>query len=132
MKKVMVFGTFNILHPGHLNFFRQAKKFGDKLYVVLARDCTVKKIKKYSPFNEIERKQKLMKLPMVDEVILGHISDKMNAIKTINPDVICLGYDQKYFINELEAFLEQEEMDLIIIKLKPYKEEIYKSSKLSN
>ena len=45
MTKVMVFGTFDYLHEGHKDFFRQAKQYGDELVVVVARDETVKQIK---------------------------------------------------------------------------------------
>jgi FAD synthetase len=130
MKKVMVFGTFNIIHPGHLNLFRQAKKFGDKLYVVLSRNETVRKLKNYNPLDEIDRVSKLKKIPIVDEVVLGHSEDPLDAIKNIKPDIICLGYDQEFFVKELEAFIEQENIDIIIVRLKPYKKETYKSSKL--
>ncbi|MBU0625913.1 adenylyltransferase/cytidyltransferase family protein [Patescibacteria group bacterium] len=44
-KKVMLFGTFDILHPGHEYVFSQAKNYGDCVMVVLARDVTVKKVK---------------------------------------------------------------------------------------
>ena len=53
-KKVMVFGTFDIFHKGHENFLKQAKKLGDCLTVVVARDETVLKFK--LPFLEITRK----------------------------------------------------------------------------
>ena len=43
MKKVIVFGTFDILHQGHLDFFRQAKQYGDYLIVAVAHDENVKK-----------------------------------------------------------------------------------------
>ena len=45
MKKVILFGTFDIFHKGHKNFLEQAQEFGDYLIVVIARDKTVKKIK---------------------------------------------------------------------------------------
>ena len=41
-KKVICFGTFDILHLGHVNFFKQAKSLGDELVVVIARDVNVK------------------------------------------------------------------------------------------
>lgn len=125
----MLFGTFNILHPGHLSLFRQAKMFGDELFVVLARNHTVKQLKNYNPVDELVRRSKLLQLPMIDNVILGHSEDRMDAIKTIQPDVICLGYDQEFFITELEAFLDQEGIDSIVTRLSPYREEMYKSSK---
>ena len=49
MTKVMVFGTFDPLHPGHVDFFRQAKQHGDELVVVVALDSTVEKTKGRKP-----------------------------------------------------------------------------------
>jgi FAD synthetase len=129
MKKVMLFGTFNIIHPGHLNVFRQAKKFGDKLIVVLARDETVTRLKNYNPHTEIERRHKLLQLSMVDEVILGDFVDKMKPIKDFKPDVICLGYDQEHFIDEMEAYIADNNLDIMVVRLKPYKPEQYKGAK---
>ena len=55
----MVFGTFDLIHKGHLYFLRQAKKQGGKsaqLVVSIARDINVKKIKRAKPvFNEKQR-----------------------------------------------------------------------------
>ena len=45
MKKVMCAGTFDIVHKGHIYFLEQAKKFGDYLVVVVARDSTSEKNK---------------------------------------------------------------------------------------
>jgi len=127
MKKVMVFGTFDILHPGHLNFFNQAKKHGDYLVVVVARDVNVKKIKNRLPKNnEDERLGRVLASGVADEVILGHRSDPYDCIVKINPDVICLGYDQNSFTGKLREFFPE----IKTVRLEPYKPEIYKSSKL--
>ena len=130
MKKVMVFGTFNIIHPGHLNLFRQAREFGDRLFVVLARDKTVQDIKNYNPLDEIKRRENLVKIPLVDTVILGDFDDRMQPIKQVQPDVICLGYDQYFFIDKLEAYLAENNLDIPVMRMKPYNPEKYKSSKL--
>lgn len=45
MKKVMTFGTFDVFHPGHLYYLREAKKLGNYLVTVVARDETVLNIK---------------------------------------------------------------------------------------
>lgn len=128
----MVFGTFDIFHKGHINFLKQARKYGDYLAVVIARDETVKKVKgKYSQNNEEKRLEKVESSLLADEVILGSLTDKYLVIKRYQPDVICLGYDQKFFIDDLR--LELDKMGLAkteIIKLKSYHPEIYKSSKL--
>ena len=60
MKKVMAFGTFDGLHPGHLNFLKQARRLGDSLVVVVARDANVRKIKgRFPRLGEGERLRKV-------------------------------------------------------------------------
>ena len=62
MKAVMVFGTFDILHPGHINFFKQAKKYGN-LIAVIARDRTVKQVKGRLPkYSEKQRLKAILSL----------------------------------------------------------------------
>ena len=127
VKKVMVFGTFDIIHPGHLDFFRQAKKYGQKLIVVIGRDSTVKKIKNKLPQNSEKDRQKLAgALRVVDQVVLGNSKDQMKIIRRFKPAVVCLGYDQKAFVKQLKLTYP----DLKIVRLKPYKSIFYKSSKL--
>ena len=102
MKTVMIFGTFDIVHRGHLNLFKQARKFADRLVVVLARDARVKSIKnKESIYNEKERKLFLEQIRLVDQVVLGDKKDVYKIIQKIRPDVIVLGYDQIYFTEKL-------------------------------
>ena len=126
MNKVIVFGTFDILHAGHLDFFRQAKKYGDYLVVVVARDKTIKKLKKRPPmFKEKQRLAEIRKVELADEVILGHLNKYYQAIINQKPKTICLGYDQVYFIKGLNKLFPE----INIVKLKPYKPNIYKSSK---
>ncbi|MEK7084029.1 MAG: adenylyltransferase/cytidyltransferase family protein, partial [Patescibacteria group bacterium] len=58
MARVLVFGTFDGIHTGHLYFLTQAKKKGRVLTVVIARDETVKQLKQRSPrHGENERKK---------------------------------------------------------------------------
>ena len=67
MIKVLVFGTFDIFHEGHMNLLRQAKMHGDFLGVVVARDATVLKVKGRSPrYSEQERVQVIKKSGLVD------------------------------------------------------------------
>ena len=95
MKTAMAFGTFDLLHPGHINFLSQAKKHGE-LIVIIARDRTVKKIKGKLPLhNEKQRLGAVKSLKLASKVILGSLIDKYAAIKKYKPDIIALGYDQK-------------------------------------
>jgi len=129
MKKVMVFGTFDIIHPGHLFFLKKARSMGDKLFVVVGRDETVKNIKEKPPVNDEEtRMENLKGIEGVDKVILGHESSWYKRIEEVKPDIICLGYDQNSFSNNLDAILSNLGLDIEIIRLEPFKEDKYKSS----
>ena len=131
MKKVLIFGTFDILHPGHLNLFKQAKRFGNHLTVIVARDKTVKQVKGRLPrIREKERLKQVKDSSDVDKAMLGNQGNKYNIIKKISPDVICLGYDQTSFTDDLKQRLEKMKIKAKIVRLKPYKEHRYKSSKL--
>jgi len=128
MKKIMVFGTFDIFHYGHLQLLKQAKKLGDHLKIVIARDENVIKIKKIKPYHtEKERMEIMESLKMIDSAILGDKKDVYKVIKQEKPDVIALGYDQNVFVDKLENYLKKEKINSIIVRLKPYKEKRLKS-----
>ena len=98
MKIVMAFGSFDVLHPGHLYFLNQAKSKGDKLIVVIALDKTIEKVKGEKPkYNERQRLEHVKGMPMVDKAVLGYEKDPYEIIEEINPDIICLGYYQDLF-----------------------------------
>jgi glycerol-3-phosphate cytidylyltransferase-like family protein len=70
---------------------------------------------------------------MADEVVLGSLRDKYKIIAKYKPDIICLGYDQVNFTSGLKNKLEELGLsNAKIARLKPYKPEIYKTSKLIN
>ncbi|MFH1316635.1 MAG: adenylyltransferase/cytidyltransferase family protein [Candidatus Woesearchaeota archaeon] len=129
IKKVMVFGTFDIFHPGHINFFNQAKKHGDILIIVVARDMTVERVKGEKPlYDEVTRKRKLEHFDRSNKIVLGSQDDPYEIIKKYKPDVICLGYDQESFTDKLEEKLIELDVKAKVIRLEPFKEGIYKSS----
>ena len=135
MKRVMVFGTFDIVHPGHLSFFRQAKKLGTYLIVVAARDKNSKQVKSRWPKNnEKSRTAALRKVKIVDKAILGSKTYNFyRTIRTYKPDIIALGYDQRPSTWQLKKDLKRHRINNIqIVRLRPYKPSIYKSSKLLN
>jgi FAD synthetase len=80
-KTVMVFGTFDRIHPGHLNFFQQARQYGDHLIVIIARDRTAQRVKGRRPLNsENDRRKMVAALNFVDRAVLGHPTDQMKVI----------------------------------------------------
>jgi len=131
-KKVLAFGTFDIFHKGHEFYLKNARKHGDILNVVVARDSTVKQIKgKYPLNNELKRLAVIQNLNYVDKAFLGYEEDKYKIIEEIRPDIICLGYDQKSFNNDLKNKLKKRGLNPKIIKFeKGFKPEVYKTSKL--
>ncbi len=133
MKKVMCMGTFDILHPGHLDYFRQAKKHGDYLVVVVARDANVLKDKGRLPRRtEKERYQNVAVQAIVDKAVLGNEGDKLKIVEQEKPDIICLGYDQAVDETKLQEILKQRGLTPLIVRAKPYFPEKYKSSLLSH
>lgn len=131
MQKVLVTGTFDILHPGHLSLFRQAKKLGDFLVVIVARDTTVKKVKGRRPRHAQHiRLRNVRKNPLVDRAVLGRTGDKLKIIEVEKPDIIGLGYDQRAFTAGLRRELKKREVKTRVVRLKPYRPRMYKSSLL--
>lgn len=131
MKSVMAFGTFDIFHIGHLKTLKQAKQLGDKLIVVIARDVNVRELKEKDPVhNEDERREIISNIEVVDKAVLGNKSDVYQVIKDYKPDTIALGYDQSHFIDKLRDNLQEFGLDCNIERLKPYKKEKMKSSKI--
>ena len=131
MKKVMVFGTFDILHQGHISFLKQAKECGDYLYIVVAQDDNVERIKKKRPENPLPmRIAELERQKFGDEVLPGGETDFFRIIEEKKPDIICLGYDQKS--RGLYKEIKSRKWNLKVMRLKPFEEHRYKSSLLSD
>jgi len=131
MKLVMCAGTFDIIHPGHLYLLSEAKKYGNKLVVVVARDETSEKIKGRKPKNnEKQRLEQIRSLEIVNEAVLGKSGNIFDILEEIKPDVICLGYDQKVQKEELENELKKRGIKADVIRIGSYMPQLYKSSKI--
>ncbi|MFZ2803888.1 MAG: adenylyltransferase/cytidyltransferase family protein [Patescibacteria group bacterium] len=132
MKKIaMCFGTFDGLHAGHEDYFRQAKELADELVVIVARDTTVVDVKGDLPsMNEDARLHAVQEHPLVDEARLGYTDDKYKVLEEIQPDVICLGYDQEAFTENLDTELARRGLSATIHRCHSFYPESYKSSLL--
>ena len=124
----MCFGTFDVLHLGHLDYFRQAKQYGEHLIVVIARDKTKERQNKEILFNEEERLTLLKELKIVDEIVLGDTEDHFKVIKENMPDVICLGYDHVVKEDFLYSKLNEFGLSTKIVRARPFKDDKHKSS----
>ena len=96
-KLVFTNGCFDLLHKGHLDLLSNAASFGDKLFVGLNSDTSVKKLKGESrPIqNEKTRAQKLLEIKYVNHVIIFEDLTPQKLIHTISPDVLVKGGDYK-------------------------------------
>lgn len=130
---VMVFGTFDNLHPGHEDYFRQASLLGKPLIAVVARDCNVLKIKGHEPQQvEKERTRRvrttLNKLGIPGKAMLGNLKNQWLVLRKFRPEIIALGYDQKVNLKQLKSEIARFRFSCSIKRLKPYRPEKYKSS----
>ena len=129
-KKIMVFGTFDGLHEGHLNFFRQARKLvaNPFLIVSVARDKNVMRIKGNLPLLPDKKRSALIrKSKLIDKVVMSGIRDHLPHIIKEKPDIIALGYDQKHYVTNLKKDLKSKGIMVKIVRLKSYKKEMYKN-----
>ncbi|MFC6169397.1 glycerol-3-phosphate cytidylyltransferase [Loigolactobacillus jiayinensis] len=97
MKRVITYGTFDLLHYGHINLLRRAKEYGDYLIVALSTDEFNKDAKsKKTYFTYEQRKQLLEAIRYVDLVIPeSNWDQKPKDIKMYKADVFIMGDDWK-------------------------------------
>jgi D-beta-D-heptose 7-phosphate kinase/D-beta-D-heptose 1-phosphate adenosyltransferase len=97
MKKIVVNGTFDIIHIGHLNLLAYAKSWPNSYVLVLIdSDSRIKKLKGSDrPVNnEYERASLLFSLKYVDRVeIFNTDQELINQIKNYSPDIMIKGSD---------------------------------------
>lgn len=134
-KTVVIFGVFDDVHDGHLSFIREAKKEGNHLVAIVARDDVVEELKGKLPSNnELERINALLKINDIDIVLLGDPKiGTYNILKEVKPNVVFLGYDQQALYKNLNNAIKDGNFpSLEIVRGKPYKPEIFHSSILNN
>lgn len=128
MKKVLIFGSFDTLHPGHAFLIKEARKHGE-VHVCLALDETIKNIKGYEPINSLEiRQDNLEKLDV--KVYPGDKTDRLRVVKELQPDVIVLGYDQKKFVDQLEIYISETDNNIDLKRLPAFHGNTFSSSSI--
>ena len=91
-------GVFDILHIGHLKLLRHAKTLGNRLIVGINSDSSVKRLKgDLRPINgEDTRKESLLELGFVDDVIVFKEDTPLQVITKLEPDIIVKGGDYTF------------------------------------
>jgi rfaE bifunctional protein nucleotidyltransferase chain/domain len=98
MTRVIVNGTFDILHRGHLELLDYAKSCGSYLLVAIDTDERIKELKGPTRpiINQYDRKFHLEMLKPVDQVVLFNSKDELiQIIKDYNPSIMVKGSDYK-------------------------------------
>jgi FAD synthetase len=117
MVRVMATGVFDLLHPGHVFFLTEAKKLGDELVVVVARDQTARRLKREPYVPESLRREMVEALKPVDRAVLGSTTDIYSTVTEYRPDIIALGFDQHWNAKEIEAECARRQVPVQVVRL---------------
>ncbi|MES3517103.1 MAG: FAD synthase [Natronomonas sp.] len=118
MTRVVAQGTFDLLHPGHLHYLREAASMGEELHVIVARRDNV--THKPKPIvGDRQRLEMVSALDPVDAARLGDREDFRVPIKAIDPDVLVLGHDQHHEESTVSEMLESIGVECRIVRASP-------------
>lgn len=107
MKKVITYGTFDLLHHGHVNLFRRAKELGDFLIVAVSTDEFNAIKNKTSFFDAVTRMSMVESIKYVDLVIAEKSwLQKEEDILNLGVSVLVMGDDWKGKFDHLKTFCE--------------------------
>ena len=97
MIKGITAGAFDVMHPGYIKMFKEAREHCDYLLVALHDDPTVESTKKIKPILTLEeRKETLLALRYVDEIVTYNTEKELTFIlENSNADIRFLGDDYK-------------------------------------
>lgn len=95
MKKVITYGTFDLLHQGHINLLRRAKELGDYLIVGVTSDSFDKGRGKLNVHNNVlERVEAVRRTGYADEIIIeDYLGQKIDDIHKYDVDIFAIGSD---------------------------------------
>jgi glycerol-3-phosphate cytidylyltransferase len=105
MKVVITFGTFDLLHIGHINMLKRCKSYGDKLIVGVSSDkLNFSKKNRYPIYNEENRLEIINSIKYVDEVFLEESLElKEHYISKYNADIFIIGDDWKGKFDDMNS-----------------------------
>ncbi len=95
MKKVITYGTYDLLHQGHINLLRRAKELGDWLIVGVTNDNFDRNRGKLNVKNNVlERVEAVKATGLADQIIIeDYIGQKIDDVQKYNVDIFAIGSD---------------------------------------
>ena len=128
---VLVFGVFDLFHPGHEYFLRQARRQGDRLVAVVTRDERVEQEKGRRPARTLAaRLADVRQFGCVDRALPGDRVGEWGLVRRLRPAVICVGHDQRTdhpkFLAQLAGLTPPPQ----IVRLPAFKRDQYSTTRL--
>lgn len=108
MKKVITYGTYDLLHQGHINLLRRAKELGDYLIVGVTSDSFDRGRGKLNVRNNVlERVEAVRATGYADEIIIeDYIGQKIDDIQKYSVDIFAIGSDWEGKFDYLKEFAD--------------------------
>lgn len=108
MKKVITYGTYDLLHQGHINLLRRAKDLGDYLIVGVTNDNFDRERGKLNVRNNVlERVEAVKATGLADKIIIeDYVGQKIDDIQKYDVDVFAIGSDWEGKFDYLKEFCE--------------------------
>lgn len=117
-KRILIAGTFDILHPGHVFLINEAAKLGEVI-VVIARDENVLHTKGHPVI--VPEKQRLFMveaLKGVTKAVLGNPGyDYVSIVEELHPDILMLGPNQNISLEKIQKRLSEKGMKTKVVRL---------------
>ena len=120
MKKIITYGTYDLLHQGHINLLQRAKALGDYLIVGVTNDNFDRERGKLNVVNNVlERVEAVKATGLADKIIIeDYFGQKIDDIQKYEADIFAIGsdwegefYRRNKALVELPAKLSREEME---------------------
>lgn len=123
MKKVFISGTYDLLHAGHVQFFKEARSLGDYLVVSFCSDANLLKYKgRHSCMPDDNKKLLLESIRYVDKVVIGNddggVWDFVPAFLEERPDILAVTTDDR-FAEDKRKFCEEHGTQFVILPKTP-------------
>lgn len=128
-QRVLAFGTFDVLHPGHVALLRQASALGDVI-ISLTTDALCKTYKGRNPINSFAvRANRLRMLRSVNDIVASDsVPNSFDVIRRHRPSAIVLGYDQRALARPIKAKIEALGLATRLVIAEPYRGNLYHST----